>query len=352
MKRQFNSHWFLALILTLTCVSLSIVSTAAKADETADVSRLIHVGLYAEAQQKADAFLAQNPKNAQMRFLKGLILAEQNKTNEAIIVFVKLTEDYPELPEPYNNLAVLYASTNQLDKARASLEMAIKTNPSYGTAHENLGDIYAKMASQAYDKALQLDSGNSAAKVKLTLIRNLFTNPNSAIASNSTPKQPQIAQVNPKVPAPAPKAEPAKPTTTVAAATPPVKPEPAKPSVKTDVKTNNNDESDVLAVVNAWANAWSNKNTNGYLSYYGKDFQLPKGATRKSWSDERRVRIEGKGRISVKVDSPQVTINGTNATVKFRQIYNSDKLKADSRKTLVLTKQEGKWQISQERTGG
>jgi tetratricopeptide (TPR) repeat protein len=109
-----------------------------------------------------------------MRFIKGVIYSESGKPNDAIATFTKLTEDYPELPEPYNNLAVLYASQNQLDKARTALEMAIRTNPSYSTAHENLGDVYAKLASQAYSKALQLDSNNQAVQPKLSLIRELF----------------------------------------------------------------------------------------------------------------------------------------------------------------------------------
>ena len=79
------------------------------------------------------------------------------------------------MPEPYNNLAVLYASQGQYDKARKSLEMAIRTHPSYAIAHENLGDVYAKMASEAYDKALQLDRGNAAAQTKLAMIKDLFS---------------------------------------------------------------------------------------------------------------------------------------------------------------------------------
>jgi tetratricopeptide (TPR) repeat protein len=90
-------------------------------------------------------------------------------------VFSKLTEDYPELPEPYNNLAVIYAQQKQYDKAKQALEMAIRTHPSYATAHENLGDIYARLASQAYDKALQIDSSNSSAQNKLALIRDLMS---------------------------------------------------------------------------------------------------------------------------------------------------------------------------------
>ena len=99
------------------------------------------------------------------------------------------------------------------------------------------------------------------------------------------------------------------------------------------------------------AKAWSDQDVKSYLGYYGNDFETPKGESRKDWADERRDRIEGKSRIEVKVDSPVVNINGNTATVKFRQIYTSDRLKADSRKVLTLTKQNGKWLIKQEHAG-
>ena len=103
------------------------------------------------------------------------MLAEQGKANEAIGVFTGLTEDFPELPEPYNNLAVLYAAQNKLDDAKNALEMAIRSHPNYATAHENLGDIYAKMATLSYDKALQLDQNNPTAQAKLTLLKDIVS---------------------------------------------------------------------------------------------------------------------------------------------------------------------------------
>ena len=176
----------------LSAVSSSLLfSGLSYADDATDISRLLRTGQTAEALQRVEAGLASKPKDAQLRFLKGLILTEQNKNGDAIAVFTKLTDDYPELPEPYNNLAVLYAAAGQYDKARAALEMAIRTNPTYGTAHENLGDVYAELASQSYDKALQLDSNNATAKLKLTMVRNLVGNTsggtNPKTAANSAP---------------------------------------------------------------------------------------------------------------------------------------------------------------------
>ncbi|WP_460890744.1 tetratricopeptide repeat protein, partial [Ramlibacter alkalitolerans] len=177
---EFRKSLGLAVVVTATLLATG----AARADEYGDVNQLLRSGKATEALAKADQYLAGKPKDPQMRFLKGVVLTEAGRTAEAISTFQKLTEDYPELPEPYNNLAVLYAGQAQFDKARAALEMAIRTNPSYSTAHENLGDVYAKLASQAYSRALQLDASNTAVQPKLALIRELFApNPRAGAAA-------------------------------------------------------------------------------------------------------------------------------------------------------------------------
>jgi tetratricopeptide (TPR) repeat protein len=335
-------------VLALSGLLAVLLAAPAMADEAADVTKLLRAGHYPEAMAKADAYLGQNPKDAQMRFLKGVILTEQAKSAEAIVIFTRLTEDFPTLPEPYNNLAVLYAAGGQYDKARAALDMAIRTNPSYATAYENLGDIHAKLASQAYDKALQLDSDNKAAKSKLTLLRSLAGNmastgqkPPVVVAAVPAPTVPA-----PVAPVPAPSAPVAKPVPTPAPAVVPAPAKPAEP-VRTDA-----DREEVLGAVHAWAKAWSDQDVKGYLRAYSSDFKAPNGQSRAVWAEERRARIADKGRISVRVESPQVTVKGTTATVKFRQIYESDRLKANSRKTLILTKQGNSWQIQQENSGG
>ncbi|HYR25793.1 MAG TPA: tetratricopeptide repeat protein, partial [Aquabacterium sp.] len=131
----------------LTVVALSLCTLSARADDVADVQKLLAAGKNVEALQKADQFLVSKPRDPMMRFLRGIGLSQAGRTQDAIATFTKLTEDFPELPEPFNNLAVLYAQQGQYDKSRAALEMAIRTNPSYATAYENLGDVYAKLAS-------------------------------------------------------------------------------------------------------------------------------------------------------------------------------------------------------------
>jgi tetratricopeptide (TPR) repeat protein len=173
----------------LALVAALMGPVLASADDYGDVNQLMRTGRHGEALAKAEQFLAAKPRDPQMRFMRGVILSETGRTDEAINAFLRLTEDYPELPEPYNNLAVLYAGRSQFDKARAALEMAIRTHPGYATAHENLGDVYAKLASQSYSKALQLDAGNTAVPPKLALIRELF----APRARGSTPDTPAAA---------------------------------------------------------------------------------------------------------------------------------------------------------------
>ena len=150
-----------------------IACPTARADELSDVQRLHYSGQTAAAMQRADQFLATHPKDPQMRFLKGVMLSDGRLDAQAIAQFQKLTEDYPDLAEPYNNLAALYAAAGDFPKARATLEQALRTNPSYATAHENLGDVYAALASQSYARALQLEPKNVTVPPKLALVREL-----------------------------------------------------------------------------------------------------------------------------------------------------------------------------------
>ena len=180
----FSMRMVSLMLLTLLT---SLSPLAAHADDYTDVNRLISAKQFPEALVKADSYLAGKPRDPQMRFLKGVIQGETAKTGDAIDTFTQITLDYPELPEPYNNLAVLYAGQSQFDKARATLEMAIRLNPSYATAHENLGDIYARLASQSYSRALQLDAGNASLRPKLALISQLLTPAAKAAAPAKAP---------------------------------------------------------------------------------------------------------------------------------------------------------------------
>lgn len=138
------------------------------------VQKLIAAGESRAALARADAHLARSPRDAQMRFVRGVLLAELKETAAARDAFERLTEEFPELPEPYNNLAVLYAADGQLGRARTLLETALAARPDYATAHENLGDVYLQMSADAYQRASRLQPANRGAANKLNLTRELL----------------------------------------------------------------------------------------------------------------------------------------------------------------------------------
>ncbi|MCW5576089.1 MAG: tetratricopeptide repeat protein [Burkholderiales bacterium] len=338
------------------CMGLA-VSVPAQGDELQEAQQLLKQGQTDRAMERVEQYLKNRPKDARGRFLRGILLTEQNKPAEAIRVFTELTQEYPELPEPYNNLAVLYASQGQYDKARSSLEMAIRTHPSYATAHENLGDIYAKMASQAYDKALQLDKNNRAAQTKLNLIKDLFTGgppPSKVAVARTETAKPPAAAAKPAA-TPPPQATPAVPATPppAVAAKEPVK-EPAKEPAREAAKAAPAGDNDaVLKTVEAWAAAWTANNVGDYLAHYAPDFKTPDGEPRAAWENERRARIAKPRRIEVRVEGARVSFSDANrATVTFRQHYRSDTFKASANKTLVMIRSGRQWLIQEENVGG
>ncbi|NVM90721.1 tetratricopeptide repeat protein [Variovorax sp. SG517] len=186
MKRSAFSRFSIAFALLF-----GLWGSAVHANEYDDVNALLRQGKSNEALAKADTYIAGKPRDPQMRFLRGVILTEQNKQAEAIIAFTQLTQDFPELSEPYNNLAALYASQSKFDQARAALEQALKLNPNYATAHENLGDVYARLAAQEYVRAQQFASTNASVAPKLALIRQIFT-PKTEAEAAALPAAPAV----------------------------------------------------------------------------------------------------------------------------------------------------------------
>jgi len=157
----------------LTLLSAAVLCPA-HADVYTDVAGLLADGKPTQAMAAAQNYLATQPRDPQMRFLVGVIQNANAQPALAEQTFTQLTQEYPELPEPYNNLAVMFAAQGAYDKARDALEMAIRANPQYSTAYENLGDVYAALAAQAYGKSVQFDARRSTAAPKLKLVQQLL----------------------------------------------------------------------------------------------------------------------------------------------------------------------------------
>jgi tetratricopeptide (TPR) repeat protein len=346
-----------------TCVQLA---WAGPVEDIREAQRLYQAGRLQPALEKVESALRATPKDAQGRFLKGLIFTEQRRTNEAIQIFTALTEDFPELPEPYNNLAVLYASIGNYERAKTALELAIHTHPTYGTAHENLGDIYAQLASRAYDRALQLDKSNTGAASKLNLVKELFSANRPTGSGRPASAPPATAAKAPASPtpvaaapsptptpaasAPVATAVPAAPTASSAA--PSTAPAPVATTTTTPPAGAGNARAEIESMVAAWAKAWSARDVKAYLAFYAPDFAPQDGLSRADWEKQRDDRISRAKSIEVGATVSRVEVTGNEATVVFRQRYRSDITKNDSTKTMRLTRVGDRWLIKSERSGG
>jgi tetratricopeptide (TPR) repeat protein len=343
----------------IACLGLAAAwPLSAQPDDSAEVQRLMREKQYPQALKAIDDYLAKKPDDPKMRFRRGVVLSNLDRSAEALKVFQKLAEDHPDMPAPHNNVAVLLAARGDYERARAALEAAIRTNPAYATAYQNLGDVYARLASQAYTKALQLDKTDTTLAPKLALLRELTTSSESGTTLAAAPAPAAPANATPTLPVAKPTAAPAAPASAVAVAkapsaapsaapaAAPAAPPPASPPAAAAA----HGTAEVTKAVQAWAQAWSRRDMEAYYAAYAPGF-APPGKTHKSWREDRRLRIEPRSRIKVELVDLRVTIDGDKATARFRQIYESDTLSTSGLKTLELARDNGRWVIRQESAG-
>lgn len=301
----------------LCLAALALCAPAFAASPALDEAQaLIARGQLEQALSRLDSHLRSAPQDAEARFARGLVLVRLNRNDDAAKAFTELTRDYPQLPEPFNNLAVIYAQQGDYDKARDALEAALATHPSYPVAHENLGDIYAALAAAAYNRALSLDQSNASVKAKVTLINQLdsLADSGATVAARTAPAEP------------------------VAAATPPAQ----------AVKVN---ADGISQVVLEWAAAWSSKDVDKYLGFYAPEFAPEGGTSRQAWESQRRARISKPREIKVAVSELKVEpAAGDRVLVSFQQDYTSDVLTNRSTKVLELAQVGGQWRIRREFT--
>ncbi len=303
------------LLGAIGCVFAAMAAAAAPAIEEAQA--LIAKGQFEQALGLLDHHLKSAPQDAEARFKRGLVLVRLNRNDDAAAAFAGLTRDFPELPEAYNNLAVVYAQQGEYDKARKALEDSLAARPSYALGHENLGNIYAALSAASYKRALTLDPGNASVRAKLDLVSRL-----DILAERDVAAAPGAAAVP------------------AAASVPPTAPAPAAGTA---------DAAAIGQVVQSWAAAWSAKDAERYLSFYADDFAPEGGVSRLVWEVQRRQRIARPREIRVAVSELQVQPLGPGrAQVTFRQDYRSDAISNQSTKVLVMAQARGQWRIRRE----
>jgi len=277
------------------------------------VQKLIGDQNYAQALDSVERLLDTQPKHQQALFLKAFSLQQLGRDDDAIASYKQLSINNPSLPEPYNNLAVLYAKQGKQAAARTALLSAINTNSSYATAYKNLSDIYGSMAANAYNKALAIKDKKQDPQLALTTINKLEKKPViTTVASIPLVKKVPVTQAKPV----------------------------SKP----------NDESElIIDTIQGWSNAWSAQDSDAYLSYYSTGFKPARGQSKKQWEKERRIRLKKPDFIRVSVQSPIVKmLSSKSALLSFKQDYQSDRFNDAVQKTLLLEKVDGSWQILKE----
>lgn len=380
--------------------SAALAQTPSAAEEA--IKKAIQAGQLDQARQLVQKERKNAPQAVQWRFMEGVIQAQQGQIDKAIDTFKQITQTHPEQSEAYNNLGVLYASKGQLEASKTYLEKALQTHPSYAAAHRNLSDVHSQLAKQSYAKALQVDPKAKASAPQLTLLGSMGTEqrdqppaqnvasltrpaampagqaasqaptpaaaaapasaPTAAVASASATASVAKASTGAAVPAATPTASasavraapvaPAKPSPPVAVAPPPAAapaaPTTPPPAASPAADAQQADRAAIEKAVQDWAKAWSDKNMARYYAAYASNFTPANRASRAQWESDRRIRIESKKSISVKVRELQISFTGETASARFQQLYTSDNLKGSSRKTLDMVRQGNRWLIVRE----
>jgi tetratricopeptide (TPR) repeat protein len=255
-----------------------------------------------------DLLLESDSNNHNLLFLRAVTLTKLEQTDLAIKTYISLIEKFPKLPEPYNNLAVLYAEQNRLLEAKQILEKALKTNNSYSIAHINLGDVYTRMASDAYRKAFELDE-SPVANNKLQLINELFSySPNM--------------QRNDLV----------------------------DTASKSEIKSKEQKLADLALFVERWKTSWEDKDLETYFSSYSKYFKVKGDINYKDWKRTRTEKIINKKEINIQLTKIKYKFKEGLWFINMSQAYNSGNYSDKENKTLVIINESGDYKIIEENT--
>ena len=167
--KYLNIGLFILIVVALGSISAQDFA------ELDTIQRLASQGQWQTAIEQLDRRSAINSNDVESRFLKGLLLLQHNDTAGAREIFSDIVQRFPHLPEAHNNLAAVYAAEGDYELARQTLLNAISNTPDYSKAKSNLGDLYVKLAVDAYQEALKLNPGDAVSEAKLKLLDQMLT---------------------------------------------------------------------------------------------------------------------------------------------------------------------------------
>ncbi|MBL8306984.1 MAG: tetratricopeptide repeat protein [Rubrivivax sp.] len=164
----------LLVLARLALLALLAAPILARADDVSEIRDLLARGDGQAALLRAEKALAANPRDAQSRFLLGVALMDLRRDEDALTHFTRMTQDYPDLPDPLNNVALLHARAGRPEMARLALEAALRADPTHRLARTNLGHVHLMLAVQAWDRAAALGPLDPAVQRRLEAARQLL----------------------------------------------------------------------------------------------------------------------------------------------------------------------------------
>lgn len=345
----------LTLVASIWC-SLALPALAATRGADGDgsgvrIQQLMQAGRYNEAEKELRSELGSGDSNVHLKFLACVIQAQQGSSKKAIACFQQLVQDYPDMPEAYNNLGVLYAGLGMPMEARKWLERGLKQQHAYAMLYQNLQNLQAEINRNAYASALQLDMSKSQMQTKLSLLGRMASTPDKASVADRpvhpASPLPQASASSGAVVKPAEVMQPVTPKTDQSD-----KPAVSKPiAIANPIATEDPlITSRVEDVVQRWAQAWRNKDLTAYLAAYSPNFVPDDGLSRRTWENMRRQRISSKKTIRLELSQVKIKLGNASKTAiaSFVQSYESGSVATISRKTLELVEDNGQWLITRE----
>ena len=307
---------------------------------------LLKVGRHAGSDKEVKPAQMPEGDSAQLKFVQCVQQAQQDAPKKSIACFQRLVQEYPELPEAYNNIGVLYAGMGMHVEARKWFERGLKQRQVYATLHQNLLNLQSEITRNAYAAALQLDISKSNAQPKLSLLAKITSAPeviapvgsmSPAIASSKSAND-----VGASAESSMGKIKQADTSTVSSSAA-------EAPAI---VSANSARQERVREAIMAWALAWGKKDLDGYFNAYASSFNPGANLSRSAWQEQRRDRIISKKHIHIELSDFNISFSKGKATAKFIQSYQSGSIVTVSRKTLELSEDKGQWLITREFVSG
>jgi len=119
------------------------------------------------------------PEAAMAGYGRALNALRADNWLEAELELEQLTLDYPSLPGPHVNLALVYLHDGRRDDARAALDRALAVAPGHAAANTQLGILLREQgkfveAEAAYQRALDTDGGHALAHYNLAVLLDIY----------------------------------------------------------------------------------------------------------------------------------------------------------------------------------